>query len=142
MRGIYGPKAAALLAISIPATQIMSGYNDDWSTEDENVMLNLVSGPRAEQPHTCGWVVSGEPCNAVLFPRDFSRHLRDHGVRGNNAAAISCGWVACDNPQMNRGNVLRHVFEVHLELRFECPDCGMSFSRRNSLNNHRRREHS
>ncbi|KAI6105016.1 hypothetical protein EV401DRAFT_610325 [Pisolithus croceorrhizus] len=79
---------------------------------------------------------------SVLFPGQFSRHLRVHGVTGNNAAAMSCGWVACDAPQMNRGNILRHVFEMHLELRFDCSDCGMSFSRRTSLNNHRRREHS
>ncbi|KAI6025455.1 hypothetical protein EDC04DRAFT_241295 [Pisolithus marmoratus] len=104
-------------------------------------MLNYLAEPRAQQPHTCGWVVGGAPCGHVLFPAEFSEHLRAHGVSGNDATRVPCRWVACDSPQMGRGNLLRHVFEVHLELRFECPDCGMSFTRRNSLNNHRRRAH-
>ncbi|KAI6154607.1 hypothetical protein BKA82DRAFT_1005653 [Pisolithus tinctorius] len=118
-----------------------SGFNENWSPEDEYTMLNYLSGPRAQQPHTCGWVVGGEPCNDVLFPEQFSGHLRAHGISGGDTTTVSCRWVACDAPQMKRENMLRHVFEVHLELRFECTDCGLSFTRKNSLNNHRKRTH-
>lgn len=117
-------------------------YNDDWSSEAQQMMLNYLTAPRDQQPHTCGWVVGVEPCNEVLFPKQFSAHLKAHGVRGDDNAKMSCRWVGCDAGQMNKESVLRHVFEVHLELRIECPDCGQTFTRKTSLNNHRRREHS
>lgn len=116
-------------------------FNNDWSPEAEQMMLNLLNAPRDQQPHTCGWVVGGEACSDVLFPREFSGHLREHGVTGDDNAKMSCCWVGCDADPMNRESMLRHVVEVHLELRIECPDCGQTFTRRTTLNNHRRREH-
>lgn len=120
--------------------QAIDTYNDDWSSEDEQALLNYAAVPRDQQPHTCGWVVCGEPCNSVLFPNEFSAHLRAHGVRGGGNAKMSCCWVGCTE-QMNTECVVRHVLEVHLELRYECPDCGRTFSRKTSLNNHRKQEH-
>lgn len=118
-----------------------SRFNDDWSAKDELTMLNYLAVPRMQQPHTCGWIVSGEPCNNVLFPDQFSGHLATHGVQGNNMTKMLCCWVGCNAPIMKKESLLRHVFEVHLELRFECPDCGMNFTRKASLNNHRKRQH-
>ncbi|KAI6154605.1 hypothetical protein BKA82DRAFT_158464 [Pisolithus tinctorius] len=104
-------------------------------------MLRYLSLPRTQQPHTCGWVVGGEPCNDVLFPEQFSGHLTTHGIRGNGTTNMLCCWVGCNAPKMKKESVLRHVFEVHLELRFECPDCGLSFTRKTSLNHHRKSKH-
>lgn len=115
-------------------------YNLDWSSEDEQVLLNYVDGPPEQHPYTCGWAAGGVLCNEVLFPKQFSAHLKEHGVRGNDK--MLCCWVGCHADKMNKESVLRHVFEVHLELRSECPDCGMTFTRKTSLNNHRKREHS
>ncbi|KAI5982816.1 hypothetical protein EDD15DRAFT_2377131 [Pisolithus albus] len=67
-------------------------FNDDWPLEAEQMMLNLVNVPREHQPHACGWVVGGEACTDVLFPREFPGHLREHGVIGDDNARMSCCW--------------------------------------------------
>ncbi|KAI6004589.1 hypothetical protein EDD15DRAFT_2191428 [Pisolithus albus] len=67
-------------------------FNDDWPPEAEQMMLNLVNVPREHQPHACGWVVGGEACTDVLFPREFPGHLREHGVIGDDNARMSCCW--------------------------------------------------
>ncbi|KAI6027185.1 hypothetical protein EDC04DRAFT_2605940 [Pisolithus marmoratus] len=66
-------------------------YNLDWSSEDEQALLNYVDGPPEQHPYTCGWAAGGVLCNDVLFPKQFSAHLKEHGVRGNDK--MRCCWT-------------------------------------------------
>ncbi|KAI6127385.1 hypothetical protein EDD16DRAFT_1516664 [Pisolithus croceorrhizus] len=117
----------------------MSPYQE-FTDEDAATMMQYLTSPPDKQPHTCGWVDSGVVCYQPLLPDEFSNHLRRHGVTGDDKAKMYCRWVHC-NTLMNKESVARHVLEVHLGIKFECPVCGYEFSRRDSMMSHRNKFH-
>lgn len=114
----------------------------EFSDADAAMMLELLALPYEKQPRQCGWVDGGVACSYPLLPNEFSAHLRAlHGVTGDEKTLMTCRWVGCNTP-MTRGSVLRHVFETHLGIKSQCPECGLEFSRKDSMKKHYRSKHS
>ncbi|KAI6146106.1 hypothetical protein BKA82DRAFT_2958311 [Pisolithus tinctorius] len=115
----------------------------EFSDADAAMMLELLALPYEKQPRQCGWVDGGVACSYPLLPNEFSAHLRAlHGVTGDEKTPMTCRWVGCNTP-MTRGSVLRHVFETHLGInKCQCPECGLEFSRKDSMKKHYRSKHS
>ncbi|KAG2369180.1 hypothetical protein BDR07DRAFT_1388935 [Suillus spraguei] len=78
----------------------------------------------------------GIPCGAYINVADLSKHLGTHGVNGPAKSVIPCAWGNCERGPMKRESVVRHVEEVHLQVKYFCDQCGASFSRRSTCNAH------
>ncbi|KIK39164.1 hypothetical protein CY34DRAFT_89736, partial [Suillus luteus UH-Slu-Lm8-n1] len=78
----------------------------------------------------------GVPCGAYISVSDLSKHLWMHGVNGPAKSVITCAWGGCGRAPMKRESVVRHVEEVHLQVKYLCDQCNASFSRRSSRNAH------
>ncbi|KAG2043831.1 hypothetical protein BDR03DRAFT_335455 [Suillus americanus] len=83
----------------------------------------------------------GIPCGAYINVSDLSKHLRMHGVNGPANSVISCAWGDCGRAPMKRESVVRHVEEVHLQVKYLCDQCGAPFSRRSTRNAHVLKSH-
>ncbi|KAF8129348.1 hypothetical protein EV363DRAFT_1169214 [Boletus edulis] len=93
----------------------------------------------ATQP-TCRWMISeGQACGAVLptDPRLVSAHLRNaHHIGGESNAMTMCVWGNCHWRPIQRRSAIRHILSVHLRLlRWRCPQCSRTFSRRGTVHN-------
>ncbi|KAG2104090.1 uncharacterized protein F5147DRAFT_272315 [Suillus discolor] len=88
--------------------------------------------------HTiCSWDSGlGIPCGAYISVSNLSKHLSTHGVNGPAKSVISCAWGDCGRAAMKRENVIRHVEEVHLQVKYLCDQCNASFSRKSTRNAH------
>ncbi|KAG0695908.1 hypothetical protein DFH29DRAFT_953521 [Suillus ampliporus] len=81
-------------------------------------------------------------CGTYINVSDLSKHLRTHGVQGSGDLVMPCAWDGCARTPMKRQSVVRHVEEVHLQVKYPCSQCGTSFSRKNTLKSHLSRLHS
>jgi len=86
----------------------------------------------------CMWsIANGLHCNGLIRGHNISSHLREaHGIHGSNKSRVRCTWNDC-NREFNKESLSRHVEQVHLGIVYSC-DCGATFSRRVTLNNHRK----
>ncbi|KAG2104088.1 uncharacterized protein F5147DRAFT_705021 [Suillus discolor] len=91
----------------------------------------------------CSWHSGlGIPCGAYTSVSDLSRHLSMHGVNGPAKSVISCAWGDCGRAPMKRESIVRHVEEVHLQVKYLCDQCSASFSRKSTRNGHVFKSHS
>ncbi|KAG2075414.1 hypothetical protein BDR04DRAFT_1150225 [Suillus decipiens] len=88
----------------------------------------------------CLWdVAQGLHCDALIHGNELSTHLREaHGIHGPDNRRVFCLWESC-NREFNKESLARHVEEIHLRIAYKC-DCGRIFSRRDTLNRHKRNE--
>ncbi|KAG2117418.1 hypothetical protein BD769DRAFT_1485039 [Suillus cothurnatus] len=86
----------------------------------------------------CLWDVrDGLRCNELIRGQYIPTHFREaHGIHGPDKKRVICLWESC-NREFNKESLARHVGEVHLGIVFPC-DCGAVFSRKDTLNKHRR----
>ncbi|KAG1832568.1 hypothetical protein DFJ58DRAFT_823086 [Suillus subalutaceus] len=98
----------------------------------------------ASPDHTlCRWDIGGGiPCGAYISVLDLSKHVRMHGVKGPGDLAIQCAWDGCTRPPMKRESVVRHIEEVHVQVKYPCSQCWASFSRKHTLSSHVLKAHS
>lgn len=129
------------------------GFNHDFSEEvpfffsafvpfrlifrqDQETLIRYGTLPADQRPYICGWVVEDRPCGIPVLGDQFSMHLRDyHGVTGADKIRMRCCWVRCGT-SMNKESMVRHVEEMHLQLRYTCTLCGEGFSRRSTMTSH------
>lgn len=69
---------------------------------------------------------------------------KKHGVRGPDWMGLDCVWLTNGDhicgEYIRKGGYKRHI-SVHLGLRVDCEQCGDSFSRNDTLNNHIKKKH-
>ncbi|KAG6373319.1 hypothetical protein JVT61DRAFT_6460 [Boletus reticuloceps] len=95
----------------------------------------------SDDRYSCRWTTGDVICNSYVRASDFPEHLRSaHGVVGADKASLVCGWVDCFT-KMRKENIMRHVNEQHLELRYPCPTCHEQFTRAHTMQNHIARKH-
>ncbi|KAG2133628.1 uncharacterized protein EDB93DRAFT_1254728 [Suillus bovinus] len=90
----------------------------------------------------CLWDIGGIPCGAYISVFDLSKHMRMHGVKGPGDLEIQCAWDGCTRAPMKRESVVRHIEEVHVQVKYTCNQCWASFSRKNTLKSHISKAHS
>ncbi|KAG1891775.1 uncharacterized protein F5891DRAFT_681149 [Suillus fuscotomentosus] len=98
----------------------------------------------ASPDHTiCLWDVGGGiPCGACISVLDLSKHVRMHGVKGPGDLEIQCTWDGCARSPMKRESIVRHIEEVHVQVKYRCSQCWASFSRKHTLRSHIFKAHS
>ncbi|KAN0092690.1 hypothetical protein V8E55_003474 [Tylopilus felleus] len=107
-------------------------YNSSFSEDDSCELVAIALGLKQFR---CAWAANGSPCNVSILGQDISSHLKTvHGA--NDTPKIVCMWGACGE-MLNKGCVVRHVQEKHLEYRWPCPKCGAVFNRRGVMDTHR-----
>ncbi|KIJ18192.1 hypothetical protein PAXINDRAFT_167449 [Paxillus involutus ATCC 200175] len=120
-------------------TYYNDGYNHDFTDEDAMRLVRIAASPEY-RPHTCRWVDSGILCDSVIQGIYFHTHMRErHGifVVGQDTPRFQCRWEGCsDTTLVNKEMLLRHIQERHLLWRWNCPNCGMVFTRKASRNSH------
>ncbi|KAG2352260.1 hypothetical protein BDR07DRAFT_1389317 [Suillus spraguei] len=86
----------------------------------------------------CFWDCGqGLHCNALICGYDLSKHLREvHGIHGSDKTRVYCLWNSC-NKDVNKECLTRHVEEIHMRIVYMC-ECHSTFSRKDTLNNHKK----
>ncbi|KAG8212953.1 hypothetical protein J3R82DRAFT_11319, partial [Butyriboletus roseoflavus] len=85
--------------------------------------------------YRCEWSTNGRECGALIQGHDVPLHLKIiHRV--NETPRLVCLWGNCGDG-LNKGCLVRHVQEKHLEYRWPCPRCGALFTRRGVMDAHR-----
>lgn len=110
-----------------------------------DIPTDLHDGPvlHASPGLTCLWNIGGGvPCSAYISVLDLSKHMRMHGVKGPGDLEIQCAWDGCARAPMKRESVVRHIEEVHVQVKYLCSQCWASFSRKHTLNSHILKAHS
>lgn len=111
-----------------------------------NILTDLLDDPivHASPDHTfCLWDIGGGiPCGAYISVSDLSKHMRVHGVRGPGYLPIQCVWDGCTRAPVKRESVVRHIEEVHVQVKYLCNQCWASFSRKHTLKSHVLKAHS
>ncbi|KAG1845320.1 hypothetical protein DFJ58DRAFT_510544 [Suillus subalutaceus] len=80
-------------------------------------------------------------CNALIRGYNLSAHLREaHGIHGSDKTRLLCQWKTC-NREFNKESLSRHVEEVHMGIVYRCEWCGTPFSRKDTLNKHKKTPH-
>ncbi|KAN0073851.1 hypothetical protein V8E55_012105 [Tylopilus felleus] len=80
----------------------------------------------------------GHDCGAVLpaGPTLVSAHLRNAHTAGDSNERTTCLWSNCQLRPIQRRSIVRHVLSVHLKLlKWTCPQCFRTFSRKATLHN-------
>ena len=95
----------------------------------------LVAVGLALKEYRCGWATNGSSCDAPVLGQDVPTHLKTVH-RANDTPKLQCLWGGCGEA-LNKGCLVRHVQEKHLEYRWPCPKCGTTFSRRGVMDTHR-----
>ncbi|KIK76067.1 hypothetical protein PAXRUDRAFT_835470 [Paxillus rubicundulus Ve08.2h10] len=69
--------------------------------------------------HQCGWREADESvCGGSITRATVPRHLVQHGmVKLRSDALVTCRWCPDGTKPMNRESIVRHVLEVHLDIR-------------------------
>ncbi|KAH7884556.1 hypothetical protein F5I97DRAFT_1470252 [Phlebopus sp. FC_14] len=114
------------------------GYNEDFSDEDMERLLQIATTDSERSIYQCGWVEGQSLCNEEFQGSKLSAHLKAaHGITGPDNAQFVCCWAGCATP-MKKESVIRHVQEIHLIWRYYCPwpVCKEHFSRKYTLNQH------
>ncbi|KAG1857882.1 hypothetical protein C8R48DRAFT_269827 [Suillus tomentosus] len=115
----------------------MSGFH--------HFQTNGVSDPvpekhRIDETFQCFWhwpQCQDLHCNDFFYGYNLSRHLQEkHGIHGSDKDHVFCLWNSC-YLELNKESLTRHVEEKHLKIVHPC-GCGKEFSRRDTLNRHRR----
>ncbi|KAG1830564.1 hypothetical protein EV424DRAFT_265350 [Suillus variegatus] len=76
-------------------------------------------------------------CNDLFYGYNLSRHLREtHGIHGLDDARVFCLWRSC-NTEVSKKNLARHIEETHMNVVHACV-CGKIFTRKDTLDRHRR----
>ncbi|KAF8442272.1 hypothetical protein L210DRAFT_3203324 [Boletus edulis BED1] len=124
----FGPTTPRKYSFKLTEMNFNDGFNEDDSCELVAIGLGL-------KQYYCGWTTNGVPCNTALLGQDVPLHLKTaHGA--NDTPRIECSWGNCGEV-LNKGCLVRHVQEKHLEYRWPCPRCGAVFSRRGVMDTHR-----
>ncbi|KIK37112.1 hypothetical protein CY34DRAFT_93300, partial [Suillus luteus UH-Slu-Lm8-n1] len=86
----------------------------------------------------CLWVgPDGFHCDDFFRGYQLSAHIREaHGVQGSDKDYVTCKWRSC-NRKLNKEHLLRHM-ESHLGIAYSCDTCRSAFSRRATLNRHKK----
>ncbi|KAG2369025.1 hypothetical protein BDR07DRAFT_846536 [Suillus spraguei] len=87
----------------------------------------------------CFWVCehNGLHCNDLIRGHGVSAHLREvHGIHGPDKARVVCRWEHCGR-ELNKESLARHFEELHLGIAYWC-ECGVPFSRKDTLNRHKK----
>ncbi|KAG2075442.1 hypothetical protein BDR04DRAFT_41804 [Suillus decipiens] len=87
----------------------------------------------------CMWSVGhGLHCNDLICGKNLSTHLREvHGVHGSDKTRVPCRWNTC-NKEVNKESLGRHIEEIHMRVAYKCEQCPKAFSRKDTLNKHKR----
>jgi len=137
----------SLLVLRVTAfmAQELQGYNYNWTEADTAALCQVAPYTRDPQLHRhypCQWWTGHGVCNALVQCCGFSDHLRFyHGVAGSEKAQVECCWGGCSSV-MRKESLMRHLNEIHLEVKVACHICGEQFTRSHTLKGHLRREHS
>ncbi|KAG9309909.1 hypothetical protein JVU11DRAFT_9941 [Chiua virens] len=104
--------------------------------------IELIGYGIDETELVCQWVVQGGTCDDRVKVRDLKVHLENqHGII-SNSERYPCLWLECEfgrNRMMRKYALERHLREQHTPLRWICPTCEVTFSRKSSLMDHRQR---
>jgi uncharacterized C2H2 Zn-finger protein len=92
-------------------------------------------------------------CNTMFFSMDrLRKHIRsDHNVsklfrhnceNGDIKLLPDLQCDQCSSSFGTKGELTRHLESIHYKERYECPDCDLTFTRRDSMKAHKRIKHS
>ncbi|KAI9573219.1 hypothetical protein HD554DRAFT_1157170 [Boletus coccyginus] len=95
--------------------------------------------------HQCRWWMGDIPCDQECANFDeLMKHLGHvHDVRGSATRELICQWMSNEEPcgkQRRRHGFRRHIGK-HLGQSIACTDCDKSFSRRDTMRAHWKKEH-
>ncbi|KAH0836481.1 hypothetical protein J3R83DRAFT_8090 [Lanmaoa asiatica] len=133
-------------------TNSPKGYNQDWSPLVcfyffilRSLGLNVPSPKDMiafnghlidEMEVICQWVDHGIFCNDPVKGKDLKVHLcLRHGVIFDSRLC-TCLWHGCISRPMKKSNLGRHMEEQHNPVRWACPTCDKTFTRKGSLMDH------
>ncbi|KAG8220494.1 hypothetical protein J3R82DRAFT_3191 [Butyriboletus roseoflavus] len=91
----------------------------------------------------CRWCTGDIPCTqAFLEFDDLIVHLRQaHDVQGKADRKLDCQWLMntgyCGKKQLRRDGFKRHI-ATHIGLSVTCTECNKSFSREDTLREHKK----
>ena len=125
--------------------EVRAGKNSvavSYSLQDAWRLVSIASSPELSL-HTCRWVEGGVRCSTVAQGLYFPAHLREHhGIHGigYHPLGFSCQWEGCsETSTFNREGLMKHIQEIHLLWRWNCPSCGAVFMHQIARNAHHAR---
>jgi hypothetical protein len=145
--GIQDTNVPAALATDNP-----NGYNQDWtpwvcyyffrgvpvSTYPSSKDMIAFNGfLRDETEIVCQWIENTIVCNDGVKGKDFTAHLHHRHGTTSNSQVYSCLWHECSVSQpMMKSSLERHVREQHFPVKWACPTCTRTFTRKKTLMGH------
>ena len=137
------------------ATDNPNGYNQDWSPWVCYYFFRRVSVStysflkdriafngflRDETEVVCRWVENTTVCNDRVKGKDFTAHLQRRHRTTSDSRVYSCLWHECSASQpMMKSSLERHVRERHFPVKWACPSCTKTFTRKTTLLRHFKR---
>ncbi|KAG1857883.1 hypothetical protein C8R48DRAFT_269828 [Suillus tomentosus] len=115
----------------------MSGRFQHYQT---NGVSDSAPGHFINEVFQCWWdcYAPAMHCNDLICGRDLSYHLQEkHGIYGSDSARVLCQWNSCNSMKLKKESLARHIEEKHMRIVHKC-ECGSTYSRRDSLNKHKR----
>jgi hypothetical protein len=136
------------------ATDHTNGYNQDWSPWVcyyffRSRSLNIPSSKdmivfngflRDETEVVCQWLEKTTVCNDRVKGKDFLAHLQYRHRTTSNSQTYSCLWHRCSASRpMIKSSLERHMREQHFPVKWACPTCTRTFTRKTTLMGHFKR---
>ncbi|KAH0836482.1 hypothetical protein J3R83DRAFT_8116, partial [Lanmaoa asiatica] len=84
----------------------------------------------------CQWVDHGTPCNDPVKGKGLKAHIHfRHGIT-SDLRLYTCLWHGCLSRPMKKSSLERHMTEQHVPVKWACPTCDKTFTRKRSLMGH------
>ena len=145
--GIRDANVSAALATDNP-----NGYNQDWSAwvcyyffrgvsvstyPSSKDMIAFNGFLRDETEVVCQWIENTIICNDGVKGKDLTTHLQHRHGTTPDSQAYSCLWRKCSvSKPMMKSSLERHVKEKHFPVKWTCPTCTRTFTRKTTLMGH------
>ncbi|KAG2101122.1 hypothetical protein BD769DRAFT_1508391 [Suillus cothurnatus] len=113
-------------------------FHNSYSSNGVSNRSASEPGHSLNETFQCMWnCPGGVHCNDLIRGFELSAHLREtHGIHGSDKSRLWCLWNSC-HKEVNKESLVRHVEEIHMRIEHMC-GCGASFSRKDTLNRHRK----
>ena len=85
----------------------------------------------------CQWIEGTTVCNDRVKGKDCAAHLQHRHRTTSDSRLYSCLWHKCSASRtMTKSSLERHVREQHFLVKWACPTCTKTFTRKTTLMRH------
>jgi hypothetical protein len=110
------------------------------STYPSKDMIAFNGFLRDETEVVCQWLEITTVCNNRVKGKDFLAHLQFRHRAAYDSQMYSCLWHTCSASRpMTKLSLERHIREQHFPVKWACPTCTRTFTRKTTLMGHFKR---